>query len=344
MDFQVPAARAGSDRMLKRLCSGVALVGMLAVLTLVVGNSTAGAGMGQPTPFEIGMQDPVTPVGEAIHSFHDRVNVIIFAIASFVLILLVYVIYAFHEKRNPTPSKSTHNTLLEIAWTVVPIFILIIIAIPSFKLLFFQYSFPKPDLTIKVTGNTWFWEYEYPDYKGVRVTSNMLNDEDLLQAELGKQEFEKRYGSLEGIPRLTRLQNDAAPLWVKEKLLRQLSVDNEIAVPVNKIVHMLMTSNDVIHSWTVPSFGSKMQAVPGRVTATWFQATRTGVYYGQCSVLCGKGHSGMPIALSVVSDQAFNDWLAAVQARDWKKARGILLAATDGEKMRQLADLPASAD
>jgi cytochrome c oxidase subunit 2 len=330
--------------MLKRLCSGVALAGMLAVLALVVGNSPAGAGMGQPTPFEIGMQDAVTPVAEALHRFHDRVNVIIFAIAWFVLILLVYVIYAFREKRNPTPSKSTHNTLLEIAWTVVPIFILIIIAIPSFKLLFFQYSFPTPDLTIKVTGNTWFWEYEYPDYKGVRVTSNMLNDEDLLQAELGKQEFEKRYGSLDGIPRLTKLHNDAAPLWVKEKLLRQLSVDNDIAVPVNKIVHMLVTSNDVIHSWTVPSFGSKVQAVPGRVTATWFQATRTGVYYGQCSVLCGKGHSGMPIAVSVVSEQAFNDWLAAVQARDWKKARAILLAATDGDEMRQLANLPVLAD
>jgi cytochrome c oxidase subunit II len=174
----------------------------------------------------------------------------------------------------------------------------------------------------------------------------MITDEELLQAALGKDAFSAKYGKLAGTD-LTKAQYiDARPLWLTppekyagSRLVRQLSVDNEIAVPVNKVVHLLITSNDVIHSWTIPSFGSKQQAVPGRVTATWFQPNREGVYYGQCSVLCGKNHASMPIAVRVVSEQAFANWVAAVKARDMKKARGILTAATEGIEPRSVAEL-----
>jgi cytochrome c oxidase subunit II len=241
---------------------------------------------------------------------------------------MAIVIFKFHEKKNPTPSRLTHNTMLEVAWTVIPILILVVIAIPSFKLLYLQYSYPKPDLTIKAVGNAWFWEHEYPDQGGFRVSSNMLRDEDLLKADLGPEEFGKRYGSLEGLALINQMHKDAEPLWAKKGLVRQLTVDNEIAVPVNKVVHLLVTSNDVIHAWTIPSFGSKTQAVPGRVTSSWFKPTVIGVYYGQCSVLCGKEHASMPITVRVVSEKAFADWTAAAKGRDWNRARAILQEAT----------------
>src|SRR5262245_48976697 len=284
-------------------------IGLAAILL----SSPALAGVGQPTSGVMGLQGAVTPVAEAIHSFYDLVTIIIISIAVFVGILMAIVIFKFHEKRNPTPSRLTHNTMLEVAWTVIPILVLVVIAIPSFKLLYLQYSYPKPDLTIKAVGNAWFWEHEYPDQCGFRVTSNILRDEDLLKADLGPEEFGKRYGSLEGLSLINQMQKDAAPLWPKKGLVRQLSVDNEIAVPVNKVVHLLVTSNDVIHSWTIPSFGSKTQAVPGRVTASWFKPTVIGVYYGQCSVLCGKEHASMPITVRVVSEKAFADWTEAAK-------------------------------
>jgi len=251
------------------------------------------------------------------------------------------VIFRFSERSNPNPSRTSHHTMLEVAWTVLPIIVLVVIAIPSFKLLYLQYSFPKPDLTIKAVGNTWFWEYEYPDQEGVRVTSNVLRDEDLLRAELGQAEYDKRYGELAGTDLSRRLYSDAAPLWEKAGQPRLLSVDNEIAVPVNKVVHVLVTANDVIHNWTVPSFGSKVDAVPGRVTATWFRANTPGVYYGQCSELCGKDHAFMPIAVRVVSEQAFNDWAAAAKSRDWERARTILRAATETPAAARVADVGA---
>ncbi len=300
--------------------------GLIAAVLLT--SSVALAGVGQPTPGEMGLQGAVTPVAEAIHQFYDLVNVIIVAIAVFVGILMLIVIFRFNERANPTPSRLTHHTMLEVAWTVIPIVILVVIAIPSFKLLYMQYSFPKPDLTIKATGNAWFWEHEYPDLGGFRVTSNIVRDEDLLKAELAPEEFKRRYGGLEGLPLINQMQQDAAPLWAKKGMIRQLSVDNDIAVPVNKTVHLLVTSNDVIHSWTIPSFGSKTQAVPGRVTATWFKPTVIGEYHGQCSVLCGKEHASMPITVRVVSEQAFNDWVGAAKAKDWSRARAILQAAT----------------
>ncbi len=310
----------------------------------------AHAAAGQPVSGQIGFQDSVTPVMDDIRWFHNvLVNPIIVVITLFVMALLAYVIWRFSEKNNPAPSRLTHHTGLEVAWTVMPILILVMIAIPSFKLLFKEYEFPKPDLTIKATGNAWFWDYEYPDNDKIKITSNMISDEDLLEAKLGRDGFSKQFGALSGTALTKAIYQEAKPLWLAPpekfaggRLVRQLSVDNEIAVPVNKVVHVLITSNDVIHSWTVPSFGSKMQAVPGRVTATWFQATKEGVYYGQCSVLCGRNHSAMPIAVRVVSDQAFANWTAAVKARDMRKARGILLAATEGTEARSFAELPGT--
>jgi len=281
---------------LRRLVPAAAAVAALgAVLGLGADPVLADAGSGYASPGQIGLQTAVTEVARDIHSFYDFVNVIIIAITLFVLALMIYVMVRFRESANPTPSKVTHNTFLEVAWTVVPILILVAIAIPSFKLLMLQYTYPKPDLTVKAIGNAWFWEHEYPDQGGFTVTSNMLSDEEV--AEKVKT----------GIP---------TP--------RLLAVDNEIVVPLNKNVHVLVTSNDVIHNWTIPSFGSKIDAVPGRLTSTWFRAEQEGIYYGQCSELCGMNHAFMPIAVRVVKPEVFDEWAGAMKAKDRKKAKEIL--------------------
>ena len=263
-------------------------------------------GIGQSVPMQIGLQGAVTEVARDIHWFYDFVNVIIIAITLFVLGLMLYVMWRFRESKNPVPSKTTHNTILEVAWTVLPILILVAIAVPSFKLLMLQYSYPKPDVTIKAIGNAWFWEHEYPgtsaEDKTFTVTSNMLTDEEVAEKVKA------------GIP---------TP--------RLLAVDNEILVPVNKVVHMLVTSNDVIHNWTIQSFGSKIDAVPGRLTATWFRAEREGIYYGQCSELCGMNHAFMPIAVRVVKQDTYDQWTVAMKAGDRKKAKEI----TDRVAMEQ---------
>ena len=293
------------------------LTGMVAALAGSAG--VAWAGMGQPSPWQITLQDAATDISDQIHSFHTFVNAIIVAITVFVLILLVVVVAKFNHRANPTPSKTTHNTGLEVAWTVIPVLILIAIALPSFKLLFAQYSFPKPDLTIKATGNQWNWTHAYPDQGNFSFTSIMLTDAE-RQARIDK-----------GIP---------AP--------RLLAVDNEVVVPVNKVVHVLVTASDVIHNWTVPSFGSKVDAVPGRTTATWFKPRREGVYYGQCSELCGKDHAFMPIAVRVVKEDVFNEWAAALKTRDRRKARDIIdrvaleqAKVAAGESPTTLAAVPA---
>ena len=283
--------------MLRRILKYVpygALAGLLALLA-VPGSVQANNGLGHALPGQIGLQEAASPIAHELHSFYDLTNFIIIAIALFVLILMLYVMFRFNEKSNPTPSTTTHHTLLEVAWTVIPILILVVIAIPSFKLLMNQYTYPKPDLTIKAIGNAWFWEHEYPDYGNFNVTSNMLTDEEVAEREK------------KGIP---------SP--------RLLSVDNEIVVPVNKVVQVLVSSNVVIHNWTIPSFASKVDAVPGRVTSTWFQPLQEGMFYGQCSELCGLNHAFMPIGVRVVSETVFNEWIAAMQAKDRKKAREIL--------------------
>ena len=235
---------------------------------------TAYAKDGQSVPWQIGFQPPATPIMAQIESFHTYVTIIITLIALFVLGLLIYVMARFNERRHPQPSRTTHNTALEIAWTVIPVLILVAIAIPSFRLLYAQYDFPKPDLTITATGSQWYWTYEYPDH-GITFDSIMVPEADLK----------------EGQPRL-------------------LTVDREVVVPVNKNVIVGLKSNDVIHDWAVPAFGVKLDAVPGRLQSTWFRAEREGVFYGQCSELCGRNHAFMPIAVRVVSEAEFADWLA----------------------------------
>lgn len=283
-------------RMLGSLWAAAALA--IAAITMF-GTDAALAGMGIATDGQLGMQDAASPIARQINEFHDMVNFIIIAIAVFVLVLMVYVMFRFNAKANPTPSRTTHNTLLEVAWTVIPIMILVYIALPSFRLLRAQYDYPPPDVTIKATAYQWYWNHEYlpkeKDAKGFGFDSLMLTPEEIKEKQA------------EGIP---------AP--------RNLAVDNEVVVPVNKNVHVLVTAGDVLHNWTIPGFGSKVDAVPGRINTTWFRAEKTGVFYGQCSELCGKDHAFMPIAVRVVDEGTFSEWSTAMAARDKKKAREIL--------------------
>ena len=299
--------------MLKRTIGAATAAAMGGLVGLLTAGGPATAGVGQPSDGQMGLQVPVTQVAREINAFHDMVNIIIIAITLFVLFLMAYAMFRFSEKNNPTPSKTAHNTLLEVAWTVVPILILVIIAVPSFKLLSLQYSYPKPDLTIKATGYQWYWSHEYPDHGGFSFDSLMMQDD------------ERAAAIKAGVP--------------ANQVPRLLAVDNEVVVPVNKVVHVLVTANDVIHNWTIPSFGSKVDAVPGRLTATWFRAEQEGIYFGQCSELCGKDHAFMPIGVRVVKQAVFDEWVAAMKAKDKKKALEIIRkAAIEHGGQSQLAD------
>ena len=246
----------------------------ITLVAILMGGKAALAGLGQPSPWQVGLQQSASPVMDNIIWFHDFLLYIITGIVGFVLVLLVVVMVRFNARTNPIPSRTTHHTLIEIAWTLIPIVILMFIAVPSFKLLFFQLNVPPANLTVKATGKQWYWSYSYPDNGQFEFDSLMLK------------EGERK----EGQPRL-------------------LAVDNEMVVPVNKTVRVITTGSDVIHSFAVPSFGIKIDAVPGRINETWFTATREGVYYGQCSELCGKDHAFMPIAVRAVSEQAFSAWV-----------------------------------
>jgi cytochrome c oxidase subunit II len=242
--------------------------------SLLMPEGAAYAGLGQATPWQIGLQDPGSPVMEDVYWFHNVVLTIITLITLFVLALLVIVMVRFNARANPTPSRTTHNSVVEVAWTVIPVIILVIIALPSFRILFEQLNTPPADLTIKATGVTWNWKYNYPDNGDFEYDSLIVPDKDLKP----------------GQPRL-------------------LTVDNELVVPVNKTVRVYVTGFDVIHAFAVPSFGIKIDAIPGRLNETWFKATKEGWYYGQCSELCGKDHAFMPIAVHVVSDAEFATWV-----------------------------------
>jgi cytochrome c oxidase subunit II len=332
--------------MLRRMLD-VATVTAAAYLAGALGTvGEAFAGLGQPVDGEMGLQVAATPVMEHITELYNVVNITIIAITIFVMLLMLYVIFRFSEKNNPTPSRTTHNTMLEVAWTIIPILILVGISIPSFRLLFEQYSFPKPDITIKATGNAWFWEHEFmldtaaDKEKGltnITITSNVINDEDIIKAKLGDKPFAEKYGALEGVARNKALYADSAAMWAANQDPRKLAVDQAIAVPVNKTVHVLVTANDVIHSWTIPSFGVKQQAVPGRTSAVWFKATKTGTFYGQCSVLCGKLHSAMPIVVHVVEQVVYDKWMAALQVKDKKGASQILKTAAAAQNAAALS-------
>ena len=247
---------------------------------LLASAGAALAGLGHPTPWQMDLQDSATPVMQDIAGFHNFLLWITGAISAFVLALLLIIIVRFNARANPVPSRTTHNTPIEIIWTIVPVIILAAIAVPSFRLLFVQLDVPTPDLTVKATGKQWFWSYSYPDNGNFEFDSLMVADNDLKP----------------GQPRL-------------------LTVDNEMVVPVNKVVHVLVTGADVIHSFTVPSFGIRIDAIPGRLNETWFKATTEGMFYGQCSELCGKDHSFMPIAVHVVSEADFAAWVAQAKQK-----------------------------
>ena len=228
----------------------------------------------EPVDWQLGFQKSASKSMSDIVWFHDYMLLpIITAITVFVLFLLAYACIRFRASKNPVASTTSHNTTIEVIWTLVPCLILIVMAVPSFKVLYSQDEIPKADVTIKAIGYQWYWGYEYPD-ENIVFDSYMIEDKDLK----------------EGQPRL-------------------LAVDNEVVVPVNKVVKVMITANDVLHAWALPSFGVKRDAVPGRINETWFKADRTGTFYGQCSELCGIKHAFMPITVNVVSEEDYNNWL-----------------------------------
>jgi cytochrome c oxidase subunit 2 len=228
----------------------------------------------QPKDWQLGFQKSASGTMSDIVWFHDYMLLpVITAITAFVLFLIAYACIRFRASKNKEPSTTSHNTFIEVIWTLVPCLILIVLAVPSFKVLYSQDEIPKADVTIKAIGYQWYWGYEYPD-ENIIFDSYMIEEKDLK----------------EGQPRL-------------------LSVDNEVYVPVNKVVKVMITANDVLHAWALPSFGVKRDAVPGRINETWFKADRTGTFYGQCSELCGIKHAFMPITVNVVTEEEYNQWL-----------------------------------
>lgn len=255
---------------LKKIFNLSALLLAIGTMSLMGGSSVHAA---QPEPWQLGFQPAATDMMARISSFNDFLLILMTAITVFVLGLMVYVMLRFNAKANPVPSKTSHNTLIEVVWTVIPILILLVIAVPSFRLLYDQAT-PEADMTIKATGYQWYWGYEYPDHGDIAFDALMLEDDELQP----------------GQPRL-------------------LTTDNAVVVPVDTTVRVLVTAADVIHNWAMPAFGVKMDAYPGRLNETWFRANKTGIYYGQCSELCGIRHSFMPIMVKVVEKEEFTAWV-----------------------------------
>jgi len=247
------------------------------LLTIVCATSSLAD---QPKQWQLGFQDAASQSMSEIVSFHNNILLpIIIAISVFVLFLMIYTCIRFRASKNPNPSKTTHNVAVEVLWTLIPCLILIVMAVPSFKILYKQDTIPKVDLTIKAVGYQWYWGYEYPD-ENIIFESYMIKEEEL-----------------------------------KENQPRLLTVDNEVVVPVNKVVKVLITANDVLHAWALPSFGVKRDAVPGRINETWFKAEKVGTYYGQCSELCGIQHAFMPITVRVVTDEEYAQWLVEAKMK-----------------------------
>jgi cytochrome c oxidase subunit 2 len=286
----------------------LALATLVSALVMLVGPAAAA----QPEPWGMRFQEAATQVMSHIQWFETFTLIIITAIVLLVLGLLIYVCWRFSEKRNPTPSKTTHHFMLEVAWTVVPIIILVVIAIPSFRLLFEEATIPPSDLTIKVTGYQWYWGYEYPDNGEFDFLQIMLSDAERLEM------MEQTGGTEADYPRL-------------------LAVDNAVVVPVDATVRLQITAADVLHAFAMPAFGVKMDAVPGRLNETWFRAEREGMYYGQCSELCGTDHAFMPIAVQVVSADQFDAWteMAATDVRAANEKLAQLIREADGTELAQ---------
>jgi len=245
--------------------------------------------IGVPHDWQMGFPASFTPVQEHVASLHDLLLVIITLISLFVLALLIYVVWRFHATRSPVPTTTTHNTVLEIAWTIIPILILVVIAIPSFRLLYYGDKAADAAMTVKVTGHQWYWQYEYPDQGNFSVDSRIL-----AEADRAKQKPDEP---------------------------RMLAVDNEMVIPANTVVRIIGTAADSMHGWTVWGFGIKKTVIPGRLNEGWIQVPKEGIYFGQCSQICGQDHSYMPIAVKVVSKADFDSWVA-----EKKKAAGLLPA------------------
>jgi len=269
---------------------------LCAALTLALWDGAAFAD--QPRDWQLGFQAAATPITERIHQFNNMLLIIIFAIAIFVFALLIIVMVRFNHRAHPEPSRTSHNTVIEVLWTVVPVLILVTIAIPSFKLMYYMDRVPDAKMTVKVTGHQWYWEYTYPDNGNLDFNSNVVADKDLKQ----------------GQPRL-------------------LTVDNPLVIPVNTTIRVQVAGSDVIHSWFVPSFGVQEYAVIGRLNEAWMQVLRTGTYYGECNQICGVNHAFMPIEVVVKSQDDFQKWLTEAKTKfsslDKPKDNATQVAAAD---------------
>ncbi|UCH76227.1 MAG: cytochrome c oxidase subunit II [Rhodospirillales bacterium] len=251
------------------------LAALAALFLAILGGPALAA---EPLPWQIGFQEPASPTMEAISGFHTGLLWLITAISLFVLVLLLVVIFRFRESRNPTPSRTTHNTLLEVVWTVVPVIILVILFIPSYRVMVFADRAENADMTLKVIGHQWYWSYQYPDHGNFTFDALLVPEEDL-----------------------------------EDKSKRLLETDNRVVLPVGKKIRLLLTADDVLHSWGVPALGIKLDTVPGRLNETWVEISREGVYYGFCSELCGVNHAYMPIAIEAVSEAEFDAWVEKAQ-------------------------------
>ncbi len=273
-------------------------IGVFSGVFFLAASLAGTAGAGQPRDWQLGLQPAASTTMERIVDFHDMLLVVIILITVFVLGLLLYVMYRFSERRNPIPSKTTHNTLIEVLWTTVPVIILVLIAIPSFKLLYYADRVEDADMTIKAIGHQWYWSYEYPDHGDFTFDGIMLSDDERE----------------EGQPRL-------------------LATDTFVVLPVDTKIRLLVTADDVLHNFAMPAFGIKLDATPGMVNETWMEITREGTYYGQCSEICGAGHSYMPIAIKAVSKAAFDEWVEQAQeeyARAGEPGESTRLAQVQG--------------
>ena len=278
------------------------LMALMAGLFVLLASAAAWAAVGQPEPWQMGLQDAATPIAEFIAWLHDFLLWIITAITAFVLGLMLYIFVRFNARANPVPSKNTHNTLLEVAWTVIPILILVVIAVPSLRLLYLQRNIPVADMTLKIIGNpSWNWTYEYPDMG--------LNEDGSAKVTFTSYLKSREDAARDNVPYL-------------------LATDVPVVVPVNKTVKLIVTSDPegIIHAWTIPSFGMKIDAIPGRLNEDWFKATKEGVYYGQCSELCGKDHAFMPIEVHVVPQADFDAWAEKAKTASIEEARDFLYA------------------
>ncbi len=278
-------------RMYKKLKTlSIALISMITASLA----SFAHAAEGEPVPWQMGFQPAASMSATRIDDFHTLLLWIITAIALFVLVLLIWVIVRYNSKVNPVPAQFTHNVMIEVLWTVIPVVILIIIAIPSFKILYLNDSVVNPEMTLKITGRQWYWDYEYPDQDGIAFSSYMIADKEITSDQ-------------------TRL----------------LSTTNPVILPIDTNIVFQITGGDVLHSWTIPAFGVKMDAVPGRLNETWVRIDKPGTYYGQCSELCGKDHAYMPIEIHAVSKEEFEAWVTT--------AKEEFASLKDAQKLIQLA-------